>query len=793
MRICKREISKDTIKQVNSIMEDNPGITRRQLSLKTCELLDLRGPGGEYKEVGCRKALLELHRCGAIKLPDCKKVYAFQKHKAKKAGKLPESAAVSCSLAGLGEVEVFAVTSRYSKYSAIWNSLMDKHHYLGSGPLCGAQIRYLVRSGERGWLGALSFSAGTRKLRLRDKWIGWSEAARSAHLHEVVCNSRFLILPTVKVPHLASHILSKSLKGLGKDWLERYGYRPVLAETFVDPRQFKGTCYRAANWTHIGQTASRATPHQNGKVSDGKKDIYMYPLTKGWRKVLCDEPKVELGKLGRFKDAADWAEAEFGMVKFYDDRLKERVYTLARDFCERPGELVPAACSGSSAKVKAAYRFFRNKVVTMDTLLRPHVESTLERIKGQKTVLAVQDTTSLNYTKHGPEYGLGPINKKQDKAVGLILHDTMAFSEEGTPLGLLDAQCWAREAEEAGKSYKRHELPIEAKESMKWLRSYRVAGEVQKALPDTLVVSVGDREADIYELFAEAQQNESGAKLLVRAGKARGRKVKEGCECHSPGAAVGNGGEEDRDLWEKMENEEIKEYLEVSLPRGGSRPAGKVKLAVRYAMVMLKPPLGKKLPSVKAWVIYAVEMEKKKAPGKNGNVEWMLLTTVETETFEQACKRIAWYSKRWGIEVYHKTLKSGCRIEDRCLNSVEGLKSCLALDLVVAWRIYWLTKQSRETPDAGCDMILSKDEWEALYVYVKRNPPPRSPPSLRDAARMVASLGGFLGRKGDGDPGNTTMWRGLQRLADITTGFSLRTICPSASSPTTLTTSVKCG
>lgn len=789
MRICEREITKDIIKQINAVMEGNPGITRRQLSLKACELLDLRGPGGRYKEVGCRKALLELHRRGTIKLPDNKKVYAFQNRKVKKAGKF-ELTGVSCSLAGLGEIEIFAVTSRYSKYSAIWNSLLDKYHYLGSGPLCGAQIRYLVRSAEHGWLGALSFSAGTRRLRLRDTWIGWSETASRTHLHEVVCNSRFLILPTVKVPHLASHILSKSLKGLGKDWQEKYGYQPVLAETFVDPRRFKGTCYRAANWTHIGQTASRATPHQNGKVSDGKKDIYMYPLAKGWRKVLCDEPEAGLGKVGRFKDAADWAEAEFGMVKFYDDRLKERLYTLARDFCERPGELVPAACSGSAAKVKAAYRFFRNKGITMDKLLRPHIESTLERIKGQKTVLAVQDTTSLNYTKHGPEHGLGPINKKQDKAVGLLLHGTMAFSEAGTPLGLLAAQCWAREEEDAGKSSKRHELPIEAKESMKWLRSYRVACEVQKACPDTLLVSVGDREADLYELFAEAQQNESGAKLLVRAGKARGRKVKGGDEWQSPGAAAGSG-QEDIALWEKMKNEEIKGELEVSLPRGGLRPARKIKLAVRYAEVMLKPPLGKNLPFVKAWVIYAVEREK--ASGKNEPVEWMLITTVETETFEQACKRIAWYSKRWGIEVYHKTLKSGCRIEDRCLNSVEGLKSCLALDMVVAWRIYWLTKQSRETPDAGCDMILSEDEWKALYVYVKRKPPPESPPTLRDATRMVAALGGFLGRKGDGDPGNITVWRGFQRLADITTGFSLHAVGTSAPLPTTLPHSVKCG
>ena len=143
----------------------------------------------------------------------------------------------------------------------------------------------------------------------------------------------------------------------------------------------------------------------------------------------------------------------------------------------------------------------------------------------------------------------------------------------------------------------------------------------------------------------------------------------------------------------------------------------------------------------------------------------------QVQNFAQATERLRWYTRRWGIEVYHRVLKSGCRIEDRQLNSAERIESCLAIDLVVAWRIFWLVKQGRETPDVPCDIFLEADEWKALYATVRGEPPPSPPPPLRDAVRMIASLGGFLGRKSDGEPGTTTLWRGLVRLDNIVIGY----------------------
>jgi hypothetical protein len=541
------------------------------------------------------------------------------------------------------------------------------------------------------------------------------------------------------------------------DWRARYGYAPVLVETFVDPQRFAGTCYRAANWVQVGQTAGRLTPYPNGTPSTGAKDIYVFALQGDWQRILCAEPATRLRIPPSLGPDAGWVEGEFGGARLYDGRLRRRLYGLAADFFAQPGALIPEACGGTVAQSKAAYRFFANARVDMHSLLTGHVEATAQRIQPHAVVLAVQDTTTLNYTAHPTTEGLGPINTPQDHTVGLILHDTLAFTADGTPLGLVDVQCWARDPQRAGKKALRDGLPIEAKESIKWLRSYRAAAAVQQLCPSTVVVSVGDREADLHELFWEAQQTAGGPKLLVRAERTRRRRVE----------AAGEG--EHEYLWQKVAALPVAGPHQLEVPRQGARPARTASLAVRYAPVTLRPPeRHKALGAVAAWAVYAQEVG---APRGVAPLEWMLLTTVPVETLAQALERLQWYTRRWGIEVYHRVLKSGCRIEDRRLRTADSLESCLAIDLVVAWRIFWLAKRARDTPAAPCTVALDDDEWQALYVTVRDTAPPATVPPLREAVRMIAALGGFLGRKGDGEPGTTTLWRGLAKLDTLVLGF----------------------
>jgi hypothetical protein len=751
MRLYGREFNAATIAWITKILRADPSMSRCALSLRVCEKMQWQAANGKLKEVSCRKALLKLHRCKFITLPAADKSCFSRSRRKTPRDRQIDVPVVQCTLKTLGEIKIIPISSRYSKLSPVWNELMDRFHYLGKGPLCGAQIRYLVESSRYGWVGALAFSAAQWRLKERDQYIGWTEAARRANLNRVVCNSRFLVLPSVRVPHLASHVLSLCTSRLGKDWTERYGYTPLLMETFVDPSRFAGTCYRAANWVHVGKTVARSTAYPNGKVAGGPKDIYVYPISAKWKRDLGAEPKVELCSTPAPEAPADWTEEEFGRVQFFDERLKQRLFTLAADFFAQPGELIPQASNGSAAKIKAAYRFFENSNVDMQTLLRPHLESTIERLRPHPVVLAVQDSTTLTYTTHPPE-GAGPINTSQNSAVGLMVHDTMAFTPDGTPLGVLNVQCWGRDPEQAGKGQHRHQLPIEEKESFKWLVSYRAVAEVQKLCLDTMLISIGDREADVYELFHEATQDPQSPKLLIRAERTRNRKV------------------EQAGLWPRMNAEPVSGLIDVAVARRGSRPARTARLQVRFASVMLSPPANSTLPPLRIWAVYACEVGFR-AEVKDP-IDWMLLTTVRTESFEEACQRLNWYGRRWGIEIYHRILKSGCRIEDRRLEDTDSLEPCLAIDLVVAWRVYWMTMVGREKPDTPCDQILSEEEWHVLSAWATGKIPATAPNS-QQAMRWIGKMGGWLARGKKDNPGTTCMWRGLGRLPTMAQGYLL--------------------
>jgi hypothetical protein len=404
-----------------------------------------------------------------------------------------------------------------------------------------------------------------------------------------------------------------------------------------------------------------------------------------------------------------------------------------------------------------AYRFFENPKVTMDVVLTAHTEATIERMKKHRVVLVPQDTTTLNYSTHPMTGGLGPVNNQEDQAIGLLLHDTLAFTEEGTPLGILDAQCWARDPQEKGKRYRRKELPLEQKESWKWLRSFQKVAQVQKLCPETMLVVMGDRESDIYELFLEASKEPDGPKLLVRAEKTRNRKVDQ------------------EFLWDYMAKQEVAGSLKIHVPRRGSRPARDTWVDIRFAEVVLKAPkrFGAAAPAVTVGAVYVLEQSWGTVASP---IEWMLLTTVEVKSFAQAQRRVEWYSGRWGIEVYHRTLKSGCRIQDRQLGTADRLETCLGVDMVVAWRVYHLTMLGRETPELPCTVFFKDVEWKALCCYVHKTPvAPEKPPPIGETVFMVAAMGGHLRRKRDGFPGTQTLWRGLEKLSVATEMYAIVT------------------
>jgi len=745
VEICGQEFSPELVQRVQETLDGEPGLSRTALSRRVCGWLEWRSPNGRWKEMSCRVALARLERAGMIRGPQGRTFPGAPPGPPHRRGR-GRKGRVERRLEELQPVEVAPVGSAESRTARTWNELLDRYHPHGAGPLCGAQMRYAIRSRTGEWLGGLAFSAAAWRVAARDRWIGWSEAARREHLPRVIANSRFLLLPAWHVPHLASHVLGQALRRVGRDWQQRYGYKPYLVETFVE-REQAGTCYRAANWIEVGETAGRGRQDRGHQGRQSVKQVWVYALRPQAREGLGG------GAPAPPAPPADWAEEEFGAARLGDARLRRRLLTLARDVYARPEAHLPQAC-GTRAKTKAAYRFLEHAETTMDALLQPHFAATGQRLAAEPLVLAVQDTTSLNYSTHRATDDLGPIGTQAEGARGLWLHSTLAFNAEGTPLGLLDVQCWARDGSEFGKRHERKKRSIEEKESVKWLKSFRALAMVQRRTPGTRLVSVGDREADIYELFQEALAKPQSPGLLIRAE-------------HDRLLAEAQG-----HLWPWLEQQPAAGVQELRVPRRGAQAARRARLEVRFAQVTLQPPRTRPdLPKLTLWAVLAQEVE---APAGIKPLRWMLLTTCAVESFAAACEKLHWYTLRWGIEVYHRTLKSGCQIEQRQLGTAARLEACLAIDLVVAWRIFHLAKLGRETPQVPCTVYFEEAQWKALLAYIHKDPrPPAQPPTLNQAMRLVASLGGFLGRKGDGHPGTQTLWLGLQRLDDITETYKV--------------------
>jgi hypothetical protein len=447
----------------------------------------------------------------------------------------------------------------------------------------------------------------------------------------------------------------------------------------------------------------------------------------------------------------EWAERELATADLGDARLTRRLVDLVGTLAEKPSASLPQACA-DGAQLKAAYRFFDHDEVTPEAILAGHQESTVERLETVPVVLAVQDTTDLDYTSHRATTGLGALHDAKHQ--GLVVHGTLAFTPEGLCLGVLQQQVWTRDPAQVGKRATRRQRPITEKESHKWLGSLEAVGKLRTRCPETRFISIGDREADVYDLFLVDRP--AGVELLVRA--AWDRRVAD---------AEGR-------LWATATAAPVVGTQTLAVPARGQQPARTATVTVRATAVTLRPPKSRAAEHLPTRTVTAIWAGETAPPPGADPLEWLLLTTCSVTSPQDVLTALGWYRARWGIEIYHKILKSGCRIETRQLAEGDRLKRCLALYSVIAWRLLNATLLARELPDLPCTVLLTQVEWQALVCQIQRNPtPPETPPTLRQAVRWIAQLGGFLGRKGDGEPGVITLWRGFQSLADLTAMYSL--------------------
>jgi hypothetical protein len=283
IRISGQTFGEKEIEMIKEVIQTVHPCQRAPIAREVCARLNWYDARGELKAMSCRVALLRLHREKLITLPEPRNTNGNGKPLSKQTIRVETSTAIECAVHELHHLKLIKVETK--KESALWNGLIEEHHYLGYQRLPGAQVRYLIHS-EEGWLGAVGFGAAAWKVAARDQWIGWSETQREARLNKIINNARFLLLPWVRSKNLASKVLSLCERRVANDFEERYGVRPVLLETFVEQQRFRGTCYKAANWQLLGQTQGRGRRDRYHDIQVPIKDLYVRPLTTHFRAEL---------------------------------------------------------------------------------------------------------------------------------------------------------------------------------------------------------------------------------------------------------------------------------------------------------------------------------------------------------------------------------------------------------------------------------------------------------------------------------------------------------------------------
>ncbi|NOQ23254.1 MAG: IS4 family transposase [Candidatus Aegiribacteria sp.] len=472
------------------------------------------------------------------------------------------------------------------------------------------------------------------------------------------------------------------------------------------------------------------------------------------------------------KDEISWASEEFADVDLGDKRLNTRLMKICDSFSESPESPINQACA-DWAESKAAYRFFQNDKVEEGEILTAHCKKTVQRARKHKTILAIQDTSYLVYTNHSKTEGLGKISLKKGKYVdkiysnGLVMHTCLAVTTQGLPLGLLNQKIYSRTIRQKGKtgSHPHDYLSVEEKESYRWLEAL---SNTEEALRDIEVVTVCDRESDFYDLFRLSDQLNS--KVLVRASV--NRIINKKSRYTEKNVVK---------LWDYICSKPEAGSFKIEIPKHGKTKHSKKRegrtatVSVRFGSFRFNPPSNhvkhrtEQLPDIDMNAIHVIESD---PPDGQEPLEWMLLTNLPVNSFNEAHEKIKWYCLRWRIEMYFKVLKSGFRVEKCRLAHADRLTRYLTIMSIVAWRLFMITLIARTDPAKPCTEFLAEFEWKVLYLKVNKNKElPEETPTIGEVVVWIARLGGFLARKGDGFPGTITLWRGWKRLADLTDGW----------------------
>lgn len=451
--------------------------------------------------------------------------------------------------------------------------------------------------------------------------------------------------------------------------------------------------------------------------------------------------------------------SELEGIDLGDKRLNERSQLIIESLGANPEASCNSACDGWSDTL-GAYRFFDNKSVQPEDILKPHVAATKCRMKEHLVVLIAQDTTELDYSDHPPA-DARCLNK--ENRLGLYDHTHLAVTPNGLSLGVVGVEYFDRDEEGLGKSKERSKLPIEEKESLRWLTGYRLACELACDCPETQIVSVADREADLYDIFMEsekqAKEHPRSADFIIRA------KIKRSLPERDPEA----GPHAYKKVRDEVSKSELRATQTIDLPRTPKRAARQAKLEVRAIRVTVKPPHERSsLPTVTYNVVLVEEVD---GPNDGTDVSWLLITSLPIDSLEDIQLVIDYYVARWTIEVFFRVFKTGCKVEKIQLETLSRLKNCLAFYKIIAWRIMYLTQMNRECPTLPCDAVFDDCEWMSVWRVVTQTELPQTTPTLSEFMSLLTQLGGYNNRKTESPPGPQPVWVGIRRMTDLATAW----------------------
>jgi len=443
--------------------------------------------------------------------------------------------------------------------------------------------------------------------------------------------------------------------------------------------------------------------------------------------------------------------AEFEGIELGDRRLNKRSVSILEALAANPEASVNASIE-SWGDTLAAYRFFRNASVQPEEILRPHREATERRMREHSVVLVVQDTTELDFTAHPPEDAQC---LDAEHRFGLYDHTHLAVTPEKLCLGVVGSEQFDRAPETLGKGRARKFLPLEEKESFRWLSGYRLACELQQRCDPTQVVSVADCEADVYEIFVEFQQQSQPADFIIRARENR---------C-TPERDPEREGRVFSKVLDKLAQAPVRVRRTIDLPQTPVRQARRADLEIRALPITLKPPDSRSdLPTVSQQFVLVREVN---GPGDKTEVSWLLMTSLPIESAEDVLRVVDDYVARWTVEIYFRALKTGCRVERIQLETLPRLKNCLAFYKIIAWRIIYLTYLNRTTPEAPCTAVFDDNEWKPVWKVTKKKPLPKKPPTLGEFIPLLTSLGGYNNRPSEPPPGPQVFWTAIRRMLDF--------------------------